>query len=100
MFKRTLLLKKLFFNYGTKEKSALIDDVTELHFYTLLSFGTVAYSWLLKRIEKKKSFFSFLFLLPFYFLRPTRLFFKRLFYSCLIEAYLNYKKIPVSHLKG
>lgn len=93
------VIKKLFFNYGTKENSALIDDVTELHFYTLLSFGTVAYSWLLKRIEKKKSFFSFLFLLPFYFLRPTRLFFKRLFYSCLIEAYLNHKKIHVSHLK-
>ncbi len=93
------VIKKLFFNYGTKENSALIDDVTELQFYTLLSFGTVAYSWLLKRIEKKKSFFSFLFLLPFYFLRPTRLFFKRLFYSCLIEVYLNHKKTPVSHLK-
>ncbi len=91
------LCRMLFF--GRYDDSYLIDKMAMIHFFPLFSLGTFFFHFLFKRLTKKNRGYKLAFILPFFLLRPLRLFWWKLIIEEILIASFQRKNLRISALQ-
>lgn len=93
-------VKRILIRLDSKEDYTLKSIEKKMQFYALFTLSTTIYSWIKSKAKKDKKYrFLLLVLIPFFFLSPTRLFFKRFFCDLFLEYYIKKKNLQLSKIK-